>query len=186
MRGAVKAAALLAVCIGVAAGEDALKALDLPICYSGLIAAMAAGMTVSARDKESGAAISASLGNVWIAAEVLLFCLVGVAVEFDCFIKYLPKALLIIACGLLFRMIAVVICCAKTKLNFKERLFACIAYTPKATVQAALIGSIPAALSSDVRLIIISVAAAAILVTAPIGAISIDISRDKLVPLNRR
>lgn len=183
IRGAVKAAAVFAVCIGLAAGEDALKSVSVPVTYSGLIAAMAAGMAISARDKENGKKLSSSLNNIWIAAEVLLFALVGVAVDFSCFITYLPKALVIISAGLLLRMVGVMLCCVKTKLNFKERLFSCMAYTPKATVQAALIGSIPAALSSEASAIIISVAAAAILITAPIGALSIDLTRDRLVPV---
>lgn len=124
--------------------------------------------------------LSEKLGKLWIAAEVILFVLVGAAVD----IRYTMKAGLaavgMIFIALAFRAIGVSICLIKTNLTAKERLFCVIAYMPKATVQAA-IGSVPLAMGLPCGQIVLSVAVLAIIITAPLGAIGIDYSYKKLL-----
>ena len=111
--------------------------------------------------------------KVWIAAEVILFVLVGAAVDIRYMAKAGAMALLMIGAALLFRAVGVCICMLGTKLTWKERLFCIIAYLPKATVQAA-IGSVPLAAGLSCGTLVLSVAVMAIVITAPIGALSID------------
>ena len=104
---------------------------------------------------------------------IVLFVLVGAAVDIRYTLEAGIAAVLMILIALLFRSIGVCICTMKTSLNGKERLFCVLAYLPKATVQAA-IGSVPLAAGLPCGKIILSVAVLAILITAPIGAIGID------------
>ena len=117
--------------------------------------------------------LSEKFGKLWLAAEVVLFVLVGAAVDIRYTLEAGIEAVLMILIALLFRSIGVCICTMKTSLNGKERLFCVLAYLPKATVQAA-IGSVPLAAGLPCGKIILSVAVLAILITAPIGAIGID------------
>ncbi len=117
--------------------------------------------------------LSEKFGKLWLAAEVVLFVLVGAAVDIRYTLEAGIAAVLMILIALLFRSIGVCICTMKTSLNGKERLFCVLAYLPKATVQAA-IGSVPLAAGLPCGKIILSVAVLAILITAPIGAIGID------------
>ena len=116
---------------------------------------------------------SEKFGKLWIAAEVILFVLVGAAVDIRYMAKAGAMALLMIGAALLFRAVGVCICMLGTKLTWKERLFCIIAYLPKATVQAA-IGSVPLAAGLSCGTLVLSVAVMAIVITAPIGALSID------------
>ena len=124
--------------------------------------------------------LSEKFGKLWIAAEVILFVLVGAAVDIRYTMEAGLTAIAMIFLGLLFRGIGVSVCLVKTQLNGKERLFCVIAYLPKATVQAA-IGSIPLAMGLPCGQIVLSVAVLAILVTAPLGAIGIDLTYKKLL-----
>lgn len=124
--------------------------------------------------------ISEKFGNLWQAAEVLLFVLVGAAVN----IRYTLDAgigtAIMIFIALLFRAVGVMLCLVKTPLTFKERLFCVIAYLPKATVQAA-IGAVPLAMGLPCGNIVLSVAVLAIVITAPLGALGIDVSYKALL-----
>ena len=124
--------------------------------------------------------LSEKFGKLWIAAEVILFVLVGAAVDIRYTMEAGLTAIAMIFLALLFRGIGVSVCLVKTQLNGKERLFCVIAYLPKATVQAA-IGSIPLAMGLPCGQIVLSVAVLAILVTAPLGAIGIDLTYKKLL-----
>lgn len=124
--------------------------------------------------------LSEKFGKLWIAAEVILFVLVGAAVDIRYTMEAGLTAIAMIFLALLFRGIGVSVCLVKTQLNWKERLFCVIAYLPKATVQAA-IGSIPLAMGLPCGQIVLSVAVLAILVTAPLGAIGIDLTYKKLL-----
>ena len=117
--------------------------------------------------------LSEKFGKLWIAAEVILFVLVGAAVDIRYMAKAGAMALLMIGAALLFRAVGVCICMLGTKLTWKERLFCIIAYLPKATVQAA-IGSVPLAAGLPCGTLVLSVAVMAIVITAPIGALGID------------
>ena len=124
--------------------------------------------------------LSEKFGKLWLAAELLLFVLVGAAVD----IRYTAEAgfaaVLMIFAALVFRAVGVILCLAGTKLDRKERLFCVIAYLPKATVQAA-IGSVPLALGLPCGEIVLSVAVLAILITAPLGAFGMDMTYRKLL-----
>ena len=127
--------------------------------------------------------LSGKFGKLWIGAEILLFVLVGAAVDIRYTLSAGITAPLMILIALVFRTVGVLLCLIKTKLNFKERLFCVIAYLPKATVQAA-IGSVPLALGLPCGNMVLSVAVLAIIITAPLGAIGIDVSCKKLLEDN--
>lgn len=124
--------------------------------------------------------LSEKFGKLWIAAEVILFVLVGAAVDIRYTMGAGLAAIVMIFLALAFRGIGVSICLIKTNLNWKERLFCVIAYLPKATVQAA-IGSVPLAMGLSCGQIVLSVAVLAILITAPLGAIGMDLTYKKLL-----
>lgn len=117
--------------------------------------------------------LSEKFGKLWIAAEVILFVLVGAAVDIRYTLQAGAAALAMILLALVFRACGVLLCVAKTSLGGKEKLFCVIAYLPKATVQAA-IGSVPLAAGLSCGQIVLSVAVMAIVITAPLGALGMD------------
>jgi NhaP-type Na+/H+ or K+/H+ antiporter len=151
------------------------------IAVSGLLAVVAMSCIIRRKSiSEVSARLSEKFGKLWIGAEVMLFVLVGATVDVRYTLTAGISALLMIFIALTFRAVGVVLCMVGTELNAKERLFCVIAYLPKATVQAA-IGSVPLSLGLPCGKIILSVAVMAILITAPLGAIGIDKSFDKLL-----
>ncbi len=124
--------------------------------------------------------LSEKFGKLWIAAEVILFVLVGAAVDIRYTMGAGLAAVAMIFLALVFRGIGVSLCLIKTNLNWKERLFCVIAYLPKATVQAA-IGSVPLAKGLACGQIVLSVAVLAILITAPLGALGMDLTYRRLL-----
>ena len=124
--------------------------------------------------------LSEKFGKLWLAAEVILFVLVGAAVDIRYMLKAGIAAVLMIFTALVFRTIGVLLCMIKTDLTWKERLFCVIAYLPKATVQAA-IGSVPLVAGLPCGEIVLSVAVMAIILTAPLGAIGMDATYQKLL-----
>lgn len=124
--------------------------------------------------------LSEKFGKLWLAAEVILFVLVGAAVDIRYMLKAGIAAVLMIFTALVFRTIGVLLCMIKTDLTWKERLFCVIAYLPNATVQAA-IGSVPLAAGLPCGEIVLSVAVMAIILTAPLGAIGMDATYQKLL-----
>ena len=151
------------------------------VSVSGLLAvvSMAAVIRIKCIPKVSNR-LSEKFGKLWIAAEVILFVLVGAAVDIRYTMQAGIAAVLMIFVGLMFRAVGVSLCMLGTKLNKKERLFCVIAYLPKATVQAA-IGSVPLAMGLPCGQIVLSVAVLAILITAPLGAAGMDLTYDKLL-----
>jgi len=128
----------------------------------------------------TGYVLSEKFGKLWIAEEVILFVLVGEAVDIRYTAEAGAMAVLMIFAALIFRAAGVCICMIKTRLNFKEWLFCVIAYLPKATVQAA-IGSVPLAMGLPCGQIVLSVAVIAILITAPLGALGMDLTYRRLL-----
>ena len=124
--------------------------------------------------------LSVKYGKLWVAAEVFLFVLVGATVNIEYLGKVGAKAFVVIIGALIFRMFGVFVCLLGTGLKRKERLFAMVAYTPKATVQAA-IGGIPLALGFACGDTVLTMAVLAIVLTAPLGAFAIDLSYKKLL-----
>ena len=151
------------------------------ISVSGLRAVVSMACVLKLRSiKAVSARLSEKFGKLWLAAEVLLFVLVGAAVDIRYTMGAGLAAVLMIFTALIFRTIGVLICLAGTALNWKERLFCVIAYLPKATVQAA-IGSVPMAMGLPCGQIVLSVAVMAILITAPLGALGMDSTFEKLL-----
>ena len=177
IRDTVKVSIILSISFFLVVLEDNMKT---SITFASLIAVMFIGISLSKYRENVAKRISLKFGKMWVIAEVFLFVLVGCSVN----IKYLGKvgivALIVIFLALVFRMVGVFICLLKTKLNVKERLFTMMAYTPKATVQAA-IGGMPLAMGFACGDMVLSVAVLAIVVTAPLGALAIDSSYKKLL-----
>ena len=124
--------------------------------------------------------LSEKFGKLWIAAEVILFVLVGAAVDIRYTLGAGLAAVAMILAALCFRSVGVLLCVTATPLCWKERLFCVIAYLPKATVQAAM-GSVPLAMGLACGQIVLSVAVVGILITAPLGGIGIDLSYKRLL-----
>ena len=178
VRGSVKIIIVPSVSFLLVALETVLKGR---IALSGLLAVTSmACMLARKTTGEVRARLSEKFGKLWIAAELILFVLVGAAVD----IRYVSEtglaAVLMVFAALIFRAAGVVLCLAGTKLSRRERLFCVIAYLPKATVQAA-IGSVPLAMGLPCGKIVLSVAVLAILITAPLGALGMDAAYLKLL-----
>ena len=150
------------------------------IGFSGLLAIMSIGTGIQAKNTILSKRLSIKYSKLWIAAEVMLFVLVGATVNIKYALSASIPAILLIITVLIFRMIGVFLCLVGTSLSYRERLFCMIAYCPKATVQAA-IGSIPLSMGLPSGNIILTVAVLSILITAPLGAFAIDISYKKLL-----
>lgn len=143
------------------------------IPVSGLLAIMSMGIVINQKYSVLAKRLSVKYNKLWLAAEVFLFVLVGVAVDIKYAISAGIMVVVLIIYALVFRMFGVMISLLKTDLSAKERLFCMVAYTPKATVQAA-IGSIPLSMGLECGSITLTVAVVSILITAPFGAICVD------------
>lgn len=157
--------------------ENQLKGI-VPV--SGLLAIMSIGLTFYQKKPELAKELSIKYNELWTAGEIILFVLVGVAVDLQ-YVKVAGIFAVILVLGaLIFRMTGVCVCVTKTPLTKKERLFCMIAYTPKATVQAA-IGALPLSMGLNCGKMVLCVAVLSILITAPLGAFCIDTSYKKLL-----
>lgn len=154
--------------------------LTIPITFSALIAIMFIGIGLQKKREVVARRLSVKYGKLWVAAEVFLFVLVGATENIGYLSKVGVNALVVIAVALIFRMFGVFLCLLGTSLDKKERLFAMMAYTPKATVQAA-IGGIPLSLGLACGEIVLTVAVLAIVLTAPAGAFAMDLSYKKFL-----
>lgn len=177
MRDSAKVIVILSVSFLLLGFEDILEDY---VHISGLIAIMALGMSIFAMNKELSKRLSAKYNKIWIAAEIMLFVLVGAAVDIKSIISYGLTALILLVIAMAFRMSGVFVSLLGTKLSMKERLFCMFAYSPKATVQAA-IGAVPLAAGLECGELILAVAVLAILITAPFGAFMIDFTYKKLL-----
>lgn len=154
------------------------------VSVSGLLAVVAMACVLRIRCPRAVAGrLSEKFGKLWLAAEVVLFVLVGAAVDVRYTLAAGPAALAMIFLALAFRSLGVLACVAGTALNRRERLFCVIAYLPKATVQAA-IGSVPLAAGLPCGALVLSVAVLAILVTAPLGALGMDAGAPRLLTVS--
>lgn len=177
LRDTSKVLIILSISFLLAAAEDHLSTV---ITFSSLIAIMFLGVGLQKKREEVANRLSAKFSKLWVAAEVFLFVLVGATVNIGYLGNVGVKALLVIIGALAFRMLGVFVCLLGTKLSSKERFFAMMAYTPKATVQAA-IGGIPLAMGLACGETVLTVAVLAIVLTAPLGAFAIDLSYKKLL-----
>lgn len=170
MRDSVKILIILSISFLLLGVENRLQGY-IPV--SGLLAIMSMGIIIKQKYGVLALRLSAKYNKLWLGAEVFLFVLVGATVD----LRYVASAgvsvVLLILGALLFRMTGVAISLLKTGLSKRERLFCMVAYTPKATVQAA-IGAIPLSMGLECGNIVLTVAVLSILITAPFGAICVD------------
>lgn len=157
------------------AGEEYLKGI-IPI--ASLLGIMAIGYVISERDSKFGLEMSLGYNRIWGLAEILLFVLVGAQVNIHVAMDSGMIGILIIAFGLIFRSIGVIISLLGTNLNKHEKLFCVISYIPKATVQAA-IGAVPLTMGVEGGEIILALAVLSIIITAPLGSMGIRIVGEK-------
>lgn len=177
IRDTAKVLIILSLSFLLVTSEDALTT---PITFSALISVMFIGMGLRKKMPEVAKRLSGKYEKLWVAAEIFLFVLVGASVNITYIGKAGLTALAVIGGALIFRMTGVFLCLLGTRLNFREKLFTMMAYTPKATVQAA-IGGIPLSMGFACGDIILTVAVLAIILTAPLGAFAIDLSYKKLL-----
>jgi len=177
MRDTVKILILLSTAFLLVTLETVIKSY---VPMSGLLAVMALGGTILKQYDILAERLSGKFSKIWVAAELMLFVLVGATVDISYAAKAGIAAVALIFIAFMIRICGVFICLIKTNLNLKERLFCAIAYLPKATVQAA-IGGLPLAAGITAGNTILTVAVLAILITAPLGAIGIDASYQKLL-----
>jgi NhaP-type Na+/H+ or K+/H+ antiporter len=181
MRDSIKVVIMMSFAFLFLAAEGWLKNT---ISISGLLAVVAMGATILQTYPLLANRISPKFSKLWVAAEILLFVLVGATVDIKFAAAAGLSAIAVIFFVLIFRMAGVFLSLIKTRLNLKERLFCMIAYLPKATVQAA-IGSIPLAMGLPSGNIILTVAVLSILITAPLGAWAIDTTYPHLLTTNK-
>lgn len=177
LRDSIKVIIILSVSFLLIELQNSLESI---IPMSGLLAIMSMGILIKAKYEMLAVRLSNKYNKLWLAAEIVLFVLVGATVNVQYAITAGIPVVIVILFALMIRMIGVFVCLIKTKLSKKERLFCMIAYTPKATVQAA-IGGMPLAMGLSCGNIVLTVAVLAILITAPFGAIGIDSTYKKLL-----
>ena len=178
IKNTLKVVLLLAISFLLLTVEEILKDI---ISISGLLAIMSMAMVYALRANATVLArLKDKYGKLWLGAEVLLFVLVGAAVDIRYTLSAGIGAVAMIFIGLTFRSTGVLLCLLRTDLNRKERLYAVFAYFPKATVQAA-IGAVPLSMGLTCGNIILSVAVLGILITAPLGAVLMDSTKDRLL-----
>ncbi len=170
---------ILATAFMLVSIEEILKSY---ISFSALLSIMVIGGVISIKNNKLAPRLSAKFSKLWVGFEVILFTLVGASVN----IEYLSYAgilsVVLILSVSIFRMLGVFISCIGSDLNKKERLFCAISYLPKATVQAA-IGGLPLALGLESGELILTISVVSILITAPLGAILIDVLHKKCLKL---
>ena len=176
LRGTMKVMLMLAASFLMVTAEDRLPGLP----FASLIAVMAMGLMIRQKTPGRAARLSARFDRLWVPSEIFLFVLVGASVAVESALQAGPRAILLILLALLFRMAGVWLCLLHTGLSRRERLFCMMAYTPKATVQAA-IGGLPLAMGLPCGNLVLTVSVIAILLTAPLGAFAIDGSYRRLL-----
>lgn len=177
VRDTSKVLMILGISLFLVVLEDHLKT---EITFSALIAIMFIGIGLQKKNMCVAKRISAKYGKLWVAAEIFLFVLVGATVNIGYLGNVGVKAIIVIVGALAFRMLGVMVCLLGTQLKREEKIFAMLAYSPKATVQAA-IGGIPLAMGFACGDTVLTSAVLAIVLTAPLGAFAIDLSYKKLL-----
>lgn len=182
MRDSVKVIILLSLSFLFVVAEHALEGI-VPV--SGLLAVMSMGMTIFNRYELLAKRISGKFSKMWVAAEIVLFVLVGATVDIGYAAQAGAMVVVMILLGLVFRLFGTWLCVVKTPLNKKERLFCLFAQVPKATVQAA-IGGVPLSKGLACGNLVLTVAVVAILICAPVGAVLIDGTYRRFLTCDRR
>ncbi|MEC9485390.1 MAG: cation:proton antiporter [Candidatus Izemoplasma sp.] len=177
VRDTIKVLLVLACAFFIITLENVLQGT---ISMSGLLAVMVLGITFLNQSKERALRLQIKLSKVWVFAELVLFVLVGAAVNLSLAFSAGLLAIVLLVFSLMSRLLGVGIALTHTDLNYEERLFSGIAFLPKATVQAA-IGAIPLSLGVPNGDLILAIAVLSIIITAPLGALGIDITKDSLL-----
>lgn len=177
MRDTIKVIIMLSLAFILVSLEEMIT---IPVTFAALISVMFMGIFLKRKKADTSARLSAKFNKLWVMAEIILFVLVGASVDITFISKAGLKTVILIFAVLVFRMAGVFICMLGTKLNGRERLFCMLAYTPKATVQAA-IGGVPLAMGLACGNIVLTVAVIAIVITAPLGAFMIEHTYKKLL-----
>lgn len=177
MQDTAKILMILSVCFVMVTFED--KYSDI-IPFASLIAVMSMGLMIKQKKQQLSMKLSSQFDKLWMPAEIFLFVLVGASVAVDSALSAGADTLLLIFGVLIFRMLGVFICLIATPLTGREKFFCMLAYTPKATVQAA-IGGLPLAYGLPCGDIVLTVSVVAILLTAPLGAFAIDLTYRRLL-----
>lgn len=180
MRDSVKILIILSLSFLLLTLQNCLEGI-IPV--SGLLAIMSMGIMIKQKYNTLAVRLSTKYNKLWVAAEVFLFVLVGATVNLNYAISAGFFPILLVMGAMVFRMLGVAISLIKTKLSGKEKLFCMVAYTPKATVQAA-IGAIPLTMGLPCGQLVLTVAVLSILITAPFGAICIDHLHKKLLNMD--
>lgn len=177
LRDSVKVILLLSIAFLLVALEERLEDV---FPYSGLLSVMTSGIVLLRTSHDVAVRISTKFSKLWVAAEILLFVLVGATLDPRYGISAGLKSIVLLVCIMLIRAVGILLCLIRTNLNRKERLFCAFTGIPKATVQAAL-GAIPLSMGLPTGETILAVAVISILFTAPLGAFLLDISYKKLL-----
>lgn len=177
MRDTIKVIIMLSLAFILVSLEEMIT---IPVTFAALISVMFMGIFLKRKKADTSARLSAKFNKLWVMAEIILFVLVGASVDITFISKAGLKTVILIFAVLVFRMAGVFICMLGTKLNGRERPFCMLAYTPKATVQAA-IGGVPLAMGLACGNIVLTVAVIAIVITAPLGAFMIEHTYKKLL-----
>lgn len=150
------------------------------INFASLISIMFMGIALNMKRPVVAKRVSLKFSKLWVAAEILLFVLVGASVNIGALKTVGVMAVIMILCALLFRMAGVLVCLIKTNFKVRERVFAMFSYMPKATVQAA-IGGLALDYGFSCGEVVLMVAVLAIVITAPLGAFLIDLTYKRLL-----
>ena len=170
---------VLALALGfLAMGVETL--LKPVMAMSGLLAVMSMAMWIRKKEEKKAALLSKQATSLWSAAEILLFVLVGAAVQIEYIAQVGWMSVVVIVLSLCVRCVGVWIALLPSKLSKKEKQFCLFAYLPKATVQAA-IGAVPLAMGLACGKSVLAVAVLGILITAPLGAIAMELTYKKLL-----
>lgn len=165
MRDSVKLLIMMSIAFLFLEVEDIAKPY---VDISGLLAVMSMGVVILFSHPVLARRISPKYSKIWVAAEVMLFVLVGATININYAMEAGLCAVAVILLALIWRVAGVWISLIGTDLSFRDRCFCMVAYTPKATVQAA-IGGLPLAMGLGCGEIVLTVAVLAILITAPLG-----------------
>ena len=177
MRDTVKAAVMLGISFLML---ELQSQLENTVKISALIGIMAAGIILNNSYPKLAKRLSVKYNKMWVIAEVMLFVLVGASVNINAAADYGIKGVIYVFAVLIFRMMGVLIALIKSPMTMKERIFCMIAYTPKATVQAA-IGAVPLSMGLECGQLILTVSVLSILITAPLGAFATELSYKRLL-----
>lgn len=148
--------------------------------FNSLLTVMIYGFFIRNYIVSSSQVILDQMNTIWKTGKLYLFAFVGMAINPTLVGEFFWIGLGILSISLTIRSLGVLISLIGTDLSFKERVFCIIAYLPKATVQSAK-AAIPLQMGVAGGEIMQAIAILSVLITAPIGAIGIKLTSDRLL-----